>query len=1095
MKSMSVAVSACLLALALACGGKKTVGPDPTGPQANNQKPLAIIVAPGSTLAREAVVFDASSSTDPEGQALTFHWDFGDGSRGGEPKLAHIFSAPGTRVVTLTVTDAGGAVSQATHNVTVEPGSPAVGTADISVRVRSGAAPVVGASVKVLGGDVKTTGSDGNVSIAIGRGIQQTLRVEAAGYLAQTRVVQLPVNLVTSFMDVALQIAPAPLTLAKAEDGGSLAGTSGAKVVLPKNALVDSSGAAINGAVQVRIAPVDVVADPMVFPGRFAGIDSSGAAGTLLSWGTSEFTFSQGDQPLNLAAGKRAEIELPIFTSTNTATAGLVEGDLFPLWSLDEASGQWVQEGVGTVVASNSSPTGLALRGEVGHFSWWNCDRFGETYKSQGDCCIDSNFDGQCDGPTMCYVRGRTNCAGSICSSRDGVSPPAFVAEALIPSGSKEDLLMPVEYPVRVEGYANNGLDYGKALVTGQAGQTKPFTVVLQPLPVAQPTQLVTLPHEADYASANSNSYSVFEFDVQALDVVLIQVERVSGSALEGEIRLFVPGANTATKAASFGPAKGEITHSVATTGRHRLEVAPQKNAPGGFRLTIKTIGQAPYVTSRSPLANATLVSTTGTITATFNTALTANSINSSSFKVVSALGTQISGSYSVTNNQATFTPTSALSPGVFYRVELTTAVRSSINANMAEPSEWVFATAEQIGVAMVYGIGRGMIERIADGNALVLNRDGGVGVIANSYTRGEGLGFPVTIHQGSALAFDFASDGENHAMLVYSFTNAAQSNRWELWARRFSANLGWLAPVMINASANNTEAIWTSEVAVDSTGTATVVWTLGQSGQQDILVARQDLNDTAFSLPTSLGENSISPQVAVGQAGQAVVTWVTGADLRSSQYLPATSTWSSPALTHGNSRGLSRVTKMDAVGNAYLLWSDTPGAIHARRYSAVEESWSTVFDVPSSTTDNCAPTYDVSSGGVAYITYAERPGNYINRTMRWSDLEDGDADAADFSSWQSPLTLLDAAPGCTQLGSVAPDGRYDLLWWRGGSVLNYTLFGSGAWPATAPAAGTVSGSFISGVGNTGLQETADDVLSTNNMFLWVTGSTLYRLR
>lgn len=49
-------------------------------------------------------------------------------------------------------------------------------------------------------------------------------------------------------------------------------------------------------------------------------------------------------------------------------------GDTIPLWSLNEDTGIWLQEGVGTVVASTESPTGLAMNATVGHFSWWNCD-------------------------------------------------------------------------------------------------------------------------------------------------------------------------------------------------------------------------------------------------------------------------------------------------------------------------------------------------------------------------------------------------------------------------------------------------------------------------------------------------------------------------------------------------------------------------------------------------------------------------------------------------------------------------------------------------------------------------------------------------
>ena len=57
--------------------------------------------------------FDATSSTDPEKQALSFEWDFGDGSEAGSgATVTHVFTAPDAtplqRNVTLTVRDAAG---------------------------------------------------------------------------------------------------------------------------------------------------------------------------------------------------------------------------------------------------------------------------------------------------------------------------------------------------------------------------------------------------------------------------------------------------------------------------------------------------------------------------------------------------------------------------------------------------------------------------------------------------------------------------------------------------------------------------------------------------------------------------------------------------------------------------------------------------------------------------------------------------------------------------------------------------------------------------------------------------------------------------
>ena len=59
-----------------------------------------------SSVAGLTVSVDGSGSSDPDGDALTYSWDFGDGSAAGSGKTAdHAFAAAGTYQVTLTVSD------------------------------------------------------------------------------------------------------------------------------------------------------------------------------------------------------------------------------------------------------------------------------------------------------------------------------------------------------------------------------------------------------------------------------------------------------------------------------------------------------------------------------------------------------------------------------------------------------------------------------------------------------------------------------------------------------------------------------------------------------------------------------------------------------------------------------------------------------------------------------------------------------------------------------------------------------------------------------------------------------------------------------
>jgi PKD repeat protein len=93
--------------------------------------PPAVIQVPGAPVAAfqfgppnpkvgDIVLFDASASFDPDGNIVSYEWDWGDGDvHGFGRNQDHNFSAPGTYFVTLTVTDNVGIKSTATRAVVV----------------------------------------------------------------------------------------------------------------------------------------------------------------------------------------------------------------------------------------------------------------------------------------------------------------------------------------------------------------------------------------------------------------------------------------------------------------------------------------------------------------------------------------------------------------------------------------------------------------------------------------------------------------------------------------------------------------------------------------------------------------------------------------------------------------------------------------------------------------------------------------------------------------------------------------------------------------------------------------------------------------
>jgi glucose/arabinose dehydrogenase/PKD repeat protein len=90
-----------------------------------NTPPMAVAQAgPTAGGTPLGVFFDGSESKDPDGDALTYDWDFGDGTAHSTAvKPGHVYEAAGTRQATLRVTDSHGA--SATDTVRIDVGNTA----------------------------------------------------------------------------------------------------------------------------------------------------------------------------------------------------------------------------------------------------------------------------------------------------------------------------------------------------------------------------------------------------------------------------------------------------------------------------------------------------------------------------------------------------------------------------------------------------------------------------------------------------------------------------------------------------------------------------------------------------------------------------------------------------------------------------------------------------------------------------------------------------------------------------------------------------------------------------------------------------------
>ena len=86
-----------------------------------NQDPVAAIGGPYSGQQGVPLLFNAGASTDPDGDELSFEWDFGDGNTATGVTPEHTYNSSGLFTVTLTARDPRGAVVSRETQVPVAP--------------------------------------------------------------------------------------------------------------------------------------------------------------------------------------------------------------------------------------------------------------------------------------------------------------------------------------------------------------------------------------------------------------------------------------------------------------------------------------------------------------------------------------------------------------------------------------------------------------------------------------------------------------------------------------------------------------------------------------------------------------------------------------------------------------------------------------------------------------------------------------------------------------------------------------------------------------------------------------------------------------
>ncbi|MBT8400925.1 MAG: hypothetical protein KJO98_10645, partial [Rhodothermia bacterium] len=301
-------------------------------------------------------------------------------------------------------------------------------------------------------------------------------------------------------------------------------------------------------------------------------------------YGVVEFNLEQDGRDVQLAPGRRASVEIPIYTG------GTQVGNEIALWSVDEDTGEWTQEGMGVVVASAASPTGLALRAEVSHFSWWNCDDFFDPDVRNPGVCYKRECDtGNCfDVPVGCWAGGRRKPLQKT-GDRMQTAPVFEVRTYIDPAGTR--LLFPPGRESEVVATALGGLFAATVNVVGVAGNESPLDIILEPTDLQADTIRIAYGDTLSQSYAANDDLKVYGFFVGETDGFELRItsEGFAGNlTLDGNANL-VERPLSASRTVTFqGNGIGDQTYFLLVDG--------SAGTPGDFTISLRRSGTFEWI-------------------------------------------------------------------------------------------------------------------------------------------------------------------------------------------------------------------------------------------------------------------------------------------------------------------------------------------------------------------------------------------------------------------------------------------------------------------------------------------------------------------
>ena len=247
--------------------------------------------------------------------------------------------------------------------------------------------------------------------------------------------------------------------------GGSVTLSNGFIIALPANAVVNAAtSVAYTGQVNVAAHWIDPTAADInqTMPGNLSGITTDGSLKTLISYGMAavELTGASGEL-LQIAAGKKATLTFSIPSSILASAPATI-----PLWSFEETTGLWKQEGTAT-------KTGNTYTGDVSHFSFWNCDIPADYV--QFNCTLKDAV-----GNPLPYTLVKISVVGSGSAGYGWTDSSGYVG-GIIPGNAQLLLEVLTSYncgtPVYSQNFATTNINVSLGVITVTAAGTSIATI------------------------------------------------------------------------------------------------------------------------------------------------------------------------------------------------------------------------------------------------------------------------------------------------------------------------------------------------------------------------------------------------------------------------------------------------------------------------------------------------------------------------------------------------------------------------------------------------------------------------------------------